>query len=139
MEGGKGVVLTKKGVEHDVTSENMVRKRTLLLACNPVHAKVPVLLVTRNPVCGSLVILEYMDAPFVTSGEKLLGADPGARANARFWAAYVDAKVGTPPYIWTLDRFRARSYSVITPVRVCSRRCRPAPGRYGSRRRVPRP
>ncbi|KAK1645742.1 hypothetical protein QYE76_063547 [Lolium multiflorum] len=92
MEGGKGVVLTKKGVEHEVTSENMVRKSTLLLACHPVHAKVPVLLVTRNPVCGSVVILEYMDETFVTSGEQLLGADPGARANARFWAAYVNPR-----------------------------------------------
>jgi hypothetical protein len=129
MEGGKGVVLTKKGVEHEVTSENMVRKRTLLLACNPVHAKVPVLLVTRNPVCGSLVILEYMDAPFVTSGEQLLGADPGARANARFWAAYVNPRLAliTPPYIYTLDRSRVRSYSVISHnscVCECSGRCR---------------
>ncbi|KAK1645628.1 hypothetical protein QYE76_063433 [Lolium multiflorum] len=67
-------------------------ERTLLLACNPVHAKVPVLLVTRNPMCESVVILEYMDEPFVTSGEHLLGADPGARANARFWAAYVNPR-----------------------------------------------
>jgi len=54
MEGSKGVLLlncfvspfgnrvrialTKKGVEHEVTSENMVQKSALLLASNPIHA-----------------------------------------------------------------------------------------------------
>jgi glutathione S-transferase len=114
MEGSKGVVLlncfvspfgnrarialTKKGVEHEVTSENMVNKSELLLSSNPVHGKVPVLLVAGKPVCESLVILEFIDEAFATTGEQLLPADAYARAHARFWAAYVDAKVGTPSH-----------------------------------------
>jgi glutathione S-transferase len=87
MEGSKGVVLlncfispfgnrarialTKKGVEHEVTSENMVQKSDLLLSSNPVHGKVPVLFVAGKPVCESLVILEFIDEAFATTGEQL--------------------------------------------------------------------
>ncbi|KQK13991.1 glutathione S-transferase U24 [Brachypodium distachyon] len=110
MEGGKGVVLlncfvspfgnrvrialAKKGVEYEETAENMAAKSPLLLSSNPVHGKVPVLLVAgKPPVCESLVILEFIDEAFADAGEQLLPANPCARAHDRFWAAYVDAKM----------------------------------------------
>jgi len=87
------IALSKKGVQYEETAENMVTKGPLLLSSNPVHAKVPVLLVGGKPVCESLVILEFIDEAFAGTGEPLLPADAHARANARFWAAYVDAKM----------------------------------------------
>ncbi|CDJ26493.1 hypothetical protein CFC21_067526 [Triticum aestivum] len=87
------IALAKKGVEYEETAENMVAKGPLLLSSNPVHAKVPVLLVDGKAVCESLVILEFIDEAFAGTGAQLLPADAYARANARFWAAYVDTKM----------------------------------------------
>uniref|UniRef100_A0A0E0KNR6 Glutathione S-transferase n=1 Tax=Oryza punctata TaxID=4537 RepID=A0A0E0KNR6_ORYPU len=55
---------------------DLTRKSDLLLATNPIHGKIPVLLHTRKPICSS----SSYDPP----------VDPYARAVTRFWAAYVD-------------------------------------------------
>jgi len=85
--------LKLKGVEYEFLQEPAGRKSELLLKSNPVYKKIPVLLHHGNPICESMIIIQYIDEVWASYQPAILPTDPYARANERFWAQYVDDKI----------------------------------------------
>ncbi|GFS40388.1 glutathione S-transferase TAU 15 [Actinidia rufa] len=85
------IALNIKSINYEFLEEKIGSKSELLLKSNPIHKKIPVLIHNDEPICESLIIVEYIDELW-TSGPSILPSDPYDRANARFWAAYVDNK-----------------------------------------------
>ncbi|KAH9290237.1 hypothetical protein KI387_034354, partial [Taxus chinensis] len=84
--------LEEKGVKYEYQEENiMVNKSDLLLRMNPVYKKIPVLIHNGNPICESLIILQYIDEAWPAS-QPFLPSNPYDGALARFWADFVDKK-----------------------------------------------
>ncbi|KAG0466146.1 hypothetical protein HPP92_017726 [Vanilla planifolia] len=86
------IALAEKGVEYDYHEENLPAKSELLLKCNPVHKKIPVLIHDGRPVCESLFIIQYIDEVWPDENP-IIPSDPYSRAQTRFWADYVEKKV----------------------------------------------
>ncbi|XP_043716283.1 probable glutathione S-transferase [Telopea speciosissima] len=86
------IALAEKGIKYEYKEENLQDKSPLLLKMNPVHKKVPVLIHNGKPICESLVIVQYIDEVWKEKCQ-LLPSDAYLRAQARFWADFIDQKV----------------------------------------------
>ncbi|KAL1535868.1 glutathione transferase [Salvia divinorum] len=65
------LALKIKGVDYQTVFEDLKNKSASLLHYNPIHKKVPVLLHSGQPICDSLVILEYIDDSMRSGGSLL--------------------------------------------------------------------
>ena len=98
------IALEEKGVPYEEREENLFGgKSELLLKSNPIHQKVPVFLHDDKPVLESAIIVNYIDE--VWPSNPLLPTCAHARAQARFWADYIDKKVNLLHYINAVQLF----------------------------------
>ncbi|KAK1390667.1 Glutathione transferase [Heracleum sosnowskyi] len=86
------IALKLKGIDYEFVAQTLSPKSPDVLKYNPVHKKVPILLHNGKPVVESLVVVEYIDETW-SSGPSILPADPLGKANARFWAKFIDDKL----------------------------------------------
>lgn len=87
------IALEEKGIPYEYKEEDLFHKSSFLSTINPVHSKVPVLIHNHKPICESLNILEYINEAWSDRSPPLLPSDPYQRAQARFWADFIDKKV----------------------------------------------
>ena len=86
------IALAEKCIKYESKEEDLSNKSPLLLEMNPIIKQIPVLIHNGKPVCESLIIVQYIDEVW-NNKSPLLPSDPYQRAQARFWADFVDKKV----------------------------------------------
>ncbi|XP_043716278.1 probable glutathione S-transferase [Telopea speciosissima] len=86
------IALAEKGIKYEYKEGNLQDKSPLLLKMNPVYKKIPVFIHNGKPICESLVIVQYIDE-FWKETSPLLPSDPYLRAQAKFWADFIDKKI----------------------------------------------
>ena len=96
------VTLAEKGIQYKYREENLDHKSPLLLASNPVHQKIPVLIHNGKPISESLIIVQYIDETW-RGTSPLMPKDPYSRASAMFWAEFIDKKVSAAYLILPLS------------------------------------
>lgn len=96
------VTLAEKGIQYKYREENLDHKSPLLLASNPVHQKIPVLIHNGKPISESLIIVQYIDETW-RGTSPLMPKDPYSRASAMFWAEFIDKKVSAEYLILPLS------------------------------------
>ncbi|KAF3681701.1 putative glutathione S-transferase [Capsicum annuum] len=91
------IALEEKEVKYEYREEELMEanKSPLLLQMNPIHKKIPVLIHNGKPICESFIAVEYIDEVWKDKAP-LLPSDPYDRAQARFWADYIDKKLYIP-------------------------------------------
>ncbi|GLJ35990.1 hypothetical protein SUGI_0721910 [Cryptomeria japonica] len=82
--------LEEKGVKYEYQEEVLSNKCDVLLQMNPVHKKIPVLIHNGQPICESLIILQYVNEAW--DSKPYLPSTPYDRALARFWADFIDKR-----------------------------------------------
>ncbi|XP_059066701.1 probable glutathione S-transferase parC [Cryptomeria japonica] len=99
------IALEEKGVKYEYQEEDLApNKSDLLLQMNSVYKKIPVLIHNGQPICESLIILQYIDEAW--DYKQLLPINPYDRALARFWADFIDKKVRYSHFLilWSKDK-----------------------------------